>query len=54
MCEEMRDAGMDVADQTIRGIYVAALLSEYNLEIRKLSRIQVFDREDHEHSAGAV
>ena len=46
MCEEMRDAGMDVADQTIRGIYVAALLSEYNLEIRKLSRIQVFDRED--------
>ncbi|CAN0407353.1 unnamed protein product, partial [Laminaria digitata] len=46
VCEAMRDAGMDVDDQTVYGIYVAALPSEYDLEIRELSRKQVFDREE--------
>ena len=40
VCEAMRDAGMDVDDQTVYGIYVAALPSEYDLEIRELSRKQ--------------
>ena len=52
--EEMRDAEMDIDDQTVYGIYVAALPSEYDLEIRELSRKQVFDRGYHERSAGAV
>ena len=33
VCEEMRDAGMDIDDQTVYGIYAAALPSEFDLEI---------------------
>ena len=37
---------MNIDDQTVYGIYVAALPSDYDLEIRELSRKQVFDREE--------
>ena len=44
--ELMRDAGTKVDDQAVYGAYVAALPSpEYQPEIRKLKREQVFDRE---------
>ena len=39
----MRDAGIQVDVQSVYGIYVAALPSEYELEIRELNRNQVFD-----------
>ena len=42
--ELMRDAGIQVDVQSIYGMYVAALPSEYELEIRQLNRSQVFDR----------
>lgn len=42
----MRNAGMGVDDQAGYGIYVAALPSDYDLEIRELNRKQVFDREE--------
>lgn len=40
MCEEIRDAGMYVDDQSVCGTYVAALLYECNLEVRELRRKQ--------------
>ena len=44
--ELMRDAGIQVDVQSVYGIYVAALPSEYKLEIRELNRNQVLDRND--------
>ena len=41
--ELMRDAGIQVDVQSVYGIYVAALPSEYELDIRELNRNQVFD-----------
>ena len=40
----MRDAGIQVDVQSVDGIYVAALPSEYELEIRELNRNQVLNR----------
>ena len=42
----MRDASIQVDVQSIYGIYVAALPSEYELEIRELNRSQVLDRNE--------
>ena len=42
--ELMRDAGIQVDLQSVYGIYVAALPSEYELENRELNRNQVLDR----------
>ena len=42
--ELMRDAGIQVDVQSVYGIYVAALPSEYELEIRELNRNQVLKR----------
>ena len=44
--ELMRDAGIQVDVQSIYGMYVAALPSEYELEIRELNRNQVLDRNE--------
>ena len=44
--ELMRDAGIQVDVQSVYGIYVAALPSEYELEIRELNRNQVMDRNE--------
>ena len=44
--ELMRDASIQVDVQSIYGIYVAALPSEYELEIRELNRSQVLDRNE--------
>ena len=40
----MCDAGIQVDVQSVYGIYVAALPSEYELEIRELNGNQVLDR----------
>ena len=42
--ELMRDACMQVDVQSVYGIYIGALASEYKLEIRELNRNQVLDR----------
>ena len=42
----MRDIGVQVDDRTVYGIFVAALLSECDLEIQEFSREKVFDREE--------
>ena len=42
----MRDAGIQVDVQSVYGIYVAALPSEYELEIRELNLNKVFDRNE--------
>ena len=44
--ELMRDAGIQVDVQSLYGINVAALPSEYELEIRELNRNQVLDRNE--------
>ena len=44
--ELMRDAGTQVDVESVNGIYVAALRSEYDLEIRELSRNHVLDRNE--------
>ena len=44
--ELMRDAGIQADVQSVYGIYVAALPSEYELEIRELNRNQVLDRNE--------
>ena len=44
--ELMRDAGIQVDVQSVYGIYVAALPSEYELEIRELNQNQVLDRNE--------
>lgn len=47
LAELMREAGMEVNTQTVLGTFVAALSHEcYDLEIRELSRKQVFNREE--------
>ena len=42
----MRDAGIQVDVQSVYGIFVAALPSEHELEIRELNRNQVLDRNE--------
>ena len=42
----MHDAGIHVDVLSVYGIYVAALPSEYELEIRELNRNQVLDRNE--------
>ena len=44
--ELISDAGIQVNVQSVYGIHVDALPSEYELEIRKLGRKQVFEREE--------
>ena len=45
--ELMRDAGIIIDSQSVYGTFVAGLPpSEYEFEIRELSRKQVFDREE--------
>ena len=44
--ELMHDAGIQVDVQSVYGIYVAALPSEYELEIRELNLNKVFDRNE--------
>ena len=44
--ELVRNAGIQVDVKSVYGIYVAALPSEYQLEIRELNRNQVLDRNE--------
>ena len=44
--EQMSDAGMHVDDQDVYSTYVSAIPSEYDLEIRELSRNHVLDRNE--------